>query len=779
MWDPGSPGLDYHAAMRSCLPLVSLAFAFSLVLFGCDCGTPMQRCRSNAECSDLQLCIDGRCVPRVDPSLDGGLDGSASLDASLDASCATPCGPSCCSASEVCFASAMACVPVRPPCTGADECGDDAYCALPEGICVPFGVPTDRVSDATCTRAIDIDTIAPDRQCAWTAPPAGDPFPLHFQVMSTPVVVDFDFDGDPDTLRPSIVFTTFPTAGAYAQPGVLRVIDGATCEHQFTLAGTDRMVMSPAGPALGDLDGDGRAEIVAAVHGGGLLAWGWDEATSSFVLRWRSGTCSGGSSVPDVTGGADQWAGPSIHDLDDDGLAEIIYGATVYRGSDGCLVGGNPYPAYSKGVVPIVADVDEDGLMELVQGDGVYAWTGAAWARETYSTGSLSLGQVAVADLGTFPLAAFAGGDRAEIAVVTSGTLRVQTLEGTIVFGPVSLPGGGTGGAPTIADFDGDGRREIASAGGTRYVVFDLDCVAGGDAARCSTGRTDGILWVQNSQDSSSNVTGSSVFDFDADGAAEAVYADECFLRVYDGASGEVLYSAARSSGTTYENPVIVDVDGDFHTEIVTAANDYAGTLGCPTTDPLRPEAAFATSHGILVLRDVLDRWAASRPVWNQHAYAVTHVGDHGETPRSSTVAVNWRDPLLNNFRQNVQGDLAALGTPDLTATELSDRLRLPCDASGMATLRARVCNRGALPMAAGFEVSFRSESRDGTELCRASSPTFLEVGACDEVSCLAPLPTATSIDVYVVADPDGTEAECHEGNNWGLQPNVACDSVE
>jgi hypothetical protein len=180
------------------------------------------------------------------------------------------------------------------------------------------------------------------------------------------------------------------------------------------------------------------------------------------------------------------------------------------------------------------------------------------------------------------------------------------------------------------------------------------------------------------------------------------------------------------------------------------------------------------------VLRDVLDRWAASRPVWNQHAYAVTHVGDHGETPRLRARSPSTgKIPLLNNFRQNVQGDLAALGTPDLTATELSDRLRLPCDASGMATLRARVCNRGALPMAAGFEVSFRSESRDGTELCRASSPTFLEVGACDEVSCLAPLPTATSIDVYVVADPDGTEAECHEGNNWGLQPNVACDSVE
>lgn len=755
---------------------VPVGFVLLAALAGCDCGTPALACRSNADCGGERLCIDMRCVPRVDPLLDAGLDGAGDATAG-DAPCALACGASCCASAERCFADT--CIPDRGACTGPDDCGDDAYCASPEGFCAPFGVPTTRVADATCTRAIDIEAIAPDRQCSWTGPPSGDAYPDHFQVMSTPVVVDFDFDDDPATLRPSIVFSSFPTAGSYSNPGVLRVIDGASCEHQFTLAGPDRMVMSPAGPAVGDLDGDGRAEIVATVHGGGLLAWGWDVASASFTFRWRSGTCAGGASTPDTTGGGDQWAGPSIHDLDDDGLAEVLYGATVFRGVDGCIVGGSPYPAYSRGVMPVIADVDEDGAMELVQGDGVFAWDGATWVREAYSpAGALELGQVAIADLGTFPLASFAGGDRVEIAVVSRGTLRVQTLEGTVVFGPIAIPGGGTGGAPTIADFDGDGRREIATAGGTRYVVFDLDCM-GGDVTRCGTGRTDGILWTQDSQDGSSNVTGSSVFDFDADGAAEAVYADECFLRVYDGATGSVLYSAARSSGTTYENPVIVDVDGDFHTEIVTSANDYAGTLGCPASDPLRPEAAFSTSHGILVLRDVMDRWAASRPVWNQHAYAVTHVGDRGETIRSSAVAVNWRDPALNNFRQNVQGNLAALGTPDLTATELSDRLRLPCDAAGMASLRARVCNRGALPMAAGFEVSFRTGSREGTELCRASSPTFLAVGECDEVSCVAALPSATSVDVYVVADPDGTEAECHEGNNWGVQPNVACDSVE
>ena len=29
------------------------------------------------------------------------------------------------------------------------------------------------------------------------------------------------------------------------------------------------------------------------------------------------------------------------------------------------------------------------------------------------------------------------------------------------------------------------------------------------------------------------------------------------------------------------------------------------------------------------------------------------------------------------------------------------------------------------------------------------------------------------------VADPDGEQHECHEGNNVGLQPNVACDTVD
>lgn len=749
---------------------VRALLVFTLGLAACG---PHNSAGDCGECDPGQICVDGQCVDATDGGVDGG-------DAWVwtDASCPTvQCGAECCRAGEFC-ALGEACAVEQDPCQTSDDCWYDSYCD--NGTCIPYGIPAGHDHDDSCVNPIDIAAILPAEQCRWTGPPAGDPHPDHYHVMSTPVVVDFDFDSDPATLHPSIVFTSFPTANSYHGPGVIRVIDGNDCTQQHSFDAVEDEAMSPAPVAVGDLDGDGRAEIVAVTHSGGLNAYRFDPSTQAFVRIWRSGTCAGGGppTMPDYTGGADQWSGPSIHDLDDDGDPEIIYGATVYR-SDGCLVSSSlGFPAYHRGVIPVLVDVDADGLVELVLGNGIYTWNTATqdWTAETYFNGAgLDHGQVAVADFGDWPLASQGGLDRAEVVVISSGYARVQTIEGTIIFGPVAIPGGGLGGAPTVADFDGDGRREFASAGGSQYVVFDFDCLAGGDPLGCN-GQSpgSGVLWSQPSQDQSSNTTGSSVFDFDADGAAEAVYADECFLRVYDGATGVVLYSAARSSGTTYENPVIVDADGDYRTEIVSAVNNYAGALGCPATDPLMASATYSQNHGIVVLRDVDDRWAASRPVWNQHAYSVTHIGDHGEIQPSSLVDRNWQDPVLNNFRQNVQGDLAALGEPDLTAG--GDVGTVDCIGT-VATISARVCNRGTLPMVSGTEVAFYEGGLTGPELCRAVIPLALTVGECMVVSCEADLQGQT-IDVFVMVDPDGATTECHEANNGALYQGVACGNI-
>lgn len=750
-----------------------------LLLLGCDCsGEPMGGCAVDGDCASGERCADGACVPRADaamPAPDGGDADGATPDAGICAADEEICGRECCGGGEICRFDA--CVSDLGPCDDNDDCWGDSACV--DGRCVPYGIPTDRVNDPACERFIDIEAITPAVQCRWTGPPAGDPRPNEIQVMATPVVVDLDLDADGSTLAPSIAFTSFPTVGSYRQPGVLRVIDGATCEQQLSFPDPADATMGPASVAVGDLDGDGRPEIVAQGHDGGLKAFG-DDGTGWRRL-WTSGRCDGsGGRTADNIGGQDEWGGPSIHDLDDDGVPELILGAVVYD-RDGCVVTESlGYRGYSQGVVPVLADVDEDGRVELVMGDGIWEFDGGArdWVAEAWFTGSTARGQVAVAELGDFPLASLGGMDFPEVAVISGGQARVQTLEGTIVFGPVAIPGGGTGGAPTVADFDGDGRREFASAGGSAYVVFDLDCQSAGATGTCGSARTDGVLWTQPSQDGSSNVTGSSVFDFDADGAAEAVYADECFLRIYDGADGTVRYSAARSSGTTYENPVIVDVDGDFHSEIVSAVNDYAGTLGCPGTDPLRPTTSFETNHGIVVLRDELDRWAASRPVWNQHAYAVTHVSDDGAIPRSSAVAANWRDASLNNFRQNVQGDLDARGLADLTAASEAGPLRVLCEADRSATLPVQICNRGTLPLAAGTEIAFRLGAVDGPELCRAPVPVALTVGMCTEVTCTGVLPD-DAVDLFVEVDPDGLEEECWEGNNFATLRMVSCETVE
>src|SRR6185312_15007558 len=88
------------------------------------------------------------------------------------------------------------------------------------------------------------------------------------------------------------------------------------------------------------------------------------------------------------------------------------------------------------------------------------------------------------------------------------------------------------------------------------------------------------VLWSKKTQDHSSNITGSSVFDFEADGKAEVVYADECFARVYSGVNGDVLFSQYHSSCTWLENPVVADVDGDFRSEMVVMSNTACGPVG-------------------------------------------------------------------------------------------------------------------------------------------------------------------------------------------------------
>ena len=417
------------------------------------------------------------------------------------------------------------------------------------------------------------------------------------QVMMTPAVIDLNGDKIPD-----VVFSTF-SGENYNNGGVLRAISGDDGHELWSITDANYRVAGRAGVAVGDIDHDGQPEIIAEHESDRLIAF---EANGKF--KWLS---------PPITGGV-SWGSASLADLDQDGTPEIVVGATVLSADGSIRWEGKQGRGYA---LSSVADIDLDGRPEVVAGNTVYRNDGDILWKAPIPDGFTAIGN--------FNSDAFA-----EIVVVAAGSVYLVDHLGALIWGPVSMPGGGFGGAPTIADFDNDGKPEIGVAGASQYAVFEDDGT---------------ILWQNTVQDFSSSVTGSSVYDFEGDGSAEVIYGDERFLWVYRGSDGHVLYQLPKGSGTTSEMPLVVDVDGDGQTDIVAIANDYSGGVG----------------HGIYAIQSANDSWVPTRAIWNQHTYHITNVNDDGTIPTHELNS--WQ--IYNNYRRNRQPTGTQIGPPTISAS--------------------------------------------------------------------------------------------------------------
>jgi hypothetical protein len=765
------------------------------------------------------------------------------------------CMPACDPTTQIC--SHAVCVPIAG-CKNDAECQNDTYCDPTTMFCLPWEGATP-ASDPACINVIAAGVFSPRIKCEFSVAPPGDPFPGHVDVQGSPIVVNFNKPAAAGPPSIAASFTATVVANYTEELGVIRVLKGSDCSLEANLGGTDLdndgvpdYTVSSASIAAGDLDGDGVAEIVAYGADGSTLAF--TRKAGVWGLLWKS------LYDPGLLGGPCNtvnhrcpfgWGGPSIHDLDNDGVPEIVREGGVIR-ADGTIAAPTPagYTSYSAGLFPVVANLDADPNVELTNGQFVWEWAGGAWVQEPGFPGASASapGHVAVADFGAF--GAGVPAQNPEIAVVRSNLVMVYAIDGTLVQPPVAVPGVGGGGPPTISDFDGDGLPEVAVAGQAYYTIYDIDC---GPSPRpggtCNLGRCDfaggtcaaggHILWSKSTQDISSNVTGSSVFDFEADGSSEVVYGDECFVRVYDGDTGDVLFSQYRSSCTWYENPLIADVDGNFRADLVTPSNkacspDGTGivcqTLDANGVDPQFPGIRCETGvdcisgvcdaglcrcvetkqccaaqddaacteeglkcapppagtagagntcraghphgvSGIRVYSDANDKWVRSRTIWNQHAYAVTHVNEDGTIPKTSEWKNNWDDPTLNNFRQNVPGNANGAATGDPTAGASQ---QFAC-AGGSAEISAPICNRGADPVATGLNVGFYVGPN---KVCEAKTTEVIQPGECRFVSCTwATPPTIESqkVDVTVIPNDDGAYAECKPGNNLGTIYGIYC----
>ena len=52
------------------------------------------------------------------------------------------------------------------------------------------------------------------------------------------------------------------------------------------------------------------------------------------------------------------------------------------------------------------------------------------------------------------------------------------------------------------------------------------------------------------------------------------LYNDECFFRVFDGNTGTIRMERPNSHRTATEYPIVVDVDGDYNSEILVASTE-------------------------------------------------------------------------------------------------------------------------------------------------------------------------------------------------------------
>jgi hypothetical protein len=595
--------------------------------------------------------------------------------------------------------------------------------------------------------------------------------PMHeyAQILNSPVVGQLNDDNEDGLINdadiPDIVANYDDGGSLDNTHGILRWVsgDGSTTDailerYDDTLTGDQFFPYRYAGTALGDIDADGITEIVTLLEkvpgppeegeGDGSPPDDPDHPVGPPPPPSEGGPpimCHPAAIQVDgtIVWVATEWIEcgghtPALADLEGDGDIEVVIGAHIFDGVTGVLdglgtVGAGWYEAYPEiGMISAVSDLNGDGIQEILAGSTIYSPDGEVVCSRSDDTAD---GYTASAD---FNLDGYG-----QVVVVGNNQAAVMNrhCEESATW---VLPGEGTGGPPTVADFDSDGVPEIGIATATHYAVYEADGTE---------------LWTHPVEDASSHATGSTVFDFEGDGRPEVVYADETHLYVLDGPTGDVrLSDTEHTSRTLHEYPLVVDVDNDGYPEIVVPNGGGH--------DATRNEGLYVIGSGD-------DSWLGGRTTWNQHAYNIVNINDDLSIP--SDPESNW--PLHNNFRS---GDLNPVyGTDAPDAIPLADVCTAECE-EGRLIVSVRLGNQGTATLRHDMRMTFyRVTSTDWVpiEVLHISPPIYPGFASDAFEIVIDLVDVGTDHLAIIVDDDDGLETvrECDEANNTLILEDATC----
>jgi MYXO-CTERM domain-containing protein len=331
------------------------------------------------------------------------------------------------------------------------------------------------------------------------------------------------------------------------------------------------------GVAVGDVDGDGVPEVVAADLRGVVHVWSADgQLLPGFPVRQATVAPADQTESNVVDEGF--LSSPALGDLDGDGDLEIVLGGmdqNVYAWQhDGSLAAGWPvtpiYPGFEdvgSRIIssPALADLDQDGRVDVAIGtnetlNGTYG--------ATYAISGLGLDDPRGAILPGWPVELFGAYTQA-----------------------LPYVGEGVPGSPAIADMDGDGDLEVAThtiAGNVRAYHHD------GSLYREHYGSFSDFGEGSDVWDATifPFINSSSFGDLDGDGAPDLVtggigagialsfnYDGEYWrydhgVLAWSGADGTMIEGFPRTIEDMqfFMNPAVADIDGDGAMEVISGS---------------------------------------------------------------------------------------------------------------------------------------------------------------------------------------------------------------